>query len=214
MNNYPTTIATGRRPLILLLAATLLWVLLIEILALKGVWSDFSQLPPRMLIVFVIPLLTTIYLLNSKTFTRVLQAVPVPLFFYLQSFRILVELLLWYSYRHQLVPVQITLEGSNYDLITGITAPVMGWLMQRYPRMVVLGVCWNLAGLALLANVVITAFLSLPTPFRHFMNEPSTAILVRFPFVILPGLLVPLAYTLHCFSLKQLIGNRQGRKNN
>lgn len=36
------------------------------------------------------------------------------------------------------------------------------------------------------------------------MNEPSNVLLAQFPFILLPGVLVPLAYTLHIFSLRQL----------
>jgi hypothetical protein len=39
------------------------------------------------------------------------------------------------------------------------------------------------------------------------MNEPANTIVAVFPISWLPGLLVPLAYTLHIFSLKQLLGS-------
>lgn len=44
--------------------------------------------------------------------------------------------------------------------------------------------------------------LSMP-PGRVFHNSPDSSLLTRFPFIYLPGLLVPLAYTLHIFSLRQ-----------
>jgi hypothetical protein len=66
------------------------------------------------------------------------------------------------------------------------------------------GSVWNAAGIVILANVVIHAQLALPTPFRAFVTEPSTAFLATFPYVWLPGFLVPFAFWLHAGSLVQL----------
>jgi hypothetical protein len=65
-------------------------------------------------------------------------------------------------------------------------------------------IVWNVMGLLLLVNIVTIALLSMPTPFQYFHNEPMNTIVLKFPFVFLPGLLVPLAYGLHFLSLRQL----------
>jgi len=57
----------------------------------------------------------------------------------------------------------------------------------------------------LLLNILVIAVLSMPTPFRYFQNEPSNTLVAQFPFILLPGILVPIAYTLHIFSLRQLL---------
>ena len=62
---------------------------------------------------------------------------------------------------------------------------------------------YNIAGLVLLVNIVAVSALSLPTPLRAFHNEPDSSLITTFPFIYLPGLLVPLAYTLHILSLRQ-----------
>jgi hypothetical protein len=36
------------------------------------------------------------------------------------------------------------------------------------------------------------------------MNEPANLLVTKFPFILLPGMLVPLAYGLHFLSLRQL----------
>jgi hypothetical protein len=50
--------------------------------------------------------------------------------------------------------------------------------------------------------------LSMPTSLRYFMNEPSNTIVAQFPFILLPGVLVPIAYTMHIFSLRQLLSKK------
>jgi hypothetical protein len=63
--------------------------------------------------------------------------------------------------------------------------------------------------LLLLLNILVIAVLSMPSPFRYFLNEPSNVIVAQFPYILLPGVLVPLAYSLHIFSLRQLLTRKQ-----
>jgi hypothetical protein len=102
-----------------------------------------------------------------------------------------------------LLPIQGTFEGRNFDILVGLTAPLLVFLINRYSLSKNWIIIWNIGGLILLFNIVGVALLSLPTPFRKFMNEPSTTIVATFPYILLPGLLVPLAYGLHFLSLRQ-----------
>jgi hypothetical protein len=61
----------------------------------------------------------------------------------------------------------------------------------------------------LLLNILVIAVLSMPTPFRYFQNEPANTLVAKFPFVLLPGILVPIAYTMHIFSLRQLLARER-----
>jgi len=63
---------------------------------------------------------------------------------------------------------------------------------------------WNIACLGLLINIVTVAILSMPVPFQYFFNEPVNTAVAKFPYAFLPAFLVPLAYMLHFFSLRQL----------
>ena len=122
-----------------------------------------------------------------------------------QVFRIAVELVLYIGFLKQLLPEQMTFSGLNFDIITGIIAMPVGYfcfVKKKWPSRV--AVFFNIVGLGLLVNVLIVALLSMPFPFRYFMNEPSTAVVGTFPFIYLPAVLVVLAYSLHIFSLRQL----------
>ena len=187
----------------------IIWAVTLAGLSLSGFLSEFSMFPPRMFIVLVIPLFTIIFLTFSKTLTVILAGIPPAWIIYIQSFRIVVEVLLWILFLDNFLPIQMTFEGRNWDILVGITAPVIGYLCfygGRYRRN--LGIIWNILGLLLLLNIVIIAVLSMPTPARVFTNEPANTIVATFPFVLLPGVLVPVAYTMHIFSLKQLLGNK------
>jgi uncharacterized membrane protein len=124
----------------------------------------------------------------------------------MQSFRIAVELLLLMAFVNGRIPVQMTFEGRNFDILTGILALPAGYLLvnrKMYaPR---LAVAFNVLGLLLLTNILVIAVLSMPTPIRYFMNEPANTLVAQFPFILLPGVLVPIAYTMSIFSLRQLL---------
>jgi uncharacterized membrane protein len=124
----------------------------------------------------------------------------------MQSFRIAVELLLLMAFVNGRIPVQMTFEGRNFDILTGILALPVGYLLVKRkmyaPR---LAVAFNVLGLLLLTNILVIALLSMPTPIRYFMNEPANTLVAQFPFILLPGVLVPIAYTMSIFSLRQLL---------
>lgn len=120
----------------------------------------------------------------------------------LQVFRVFVEIILWLLFIQNLIPVQMTFEGFNWDVLTGITSLLAArYLLNSKGGLI----AWNIFGLLLLVNIVTIAILSMPTPLRVFDNEPANRIVTIFPFIYLPTLLVPMAYILHFLSLRKLL---------
>ena len=191
-----------RRILINTLVIVVLWVVLIGALATKGFFSDFSKRPPRPALAILLPLPFVIWVAFSKKGSVLLQNIPPFGIIGMQVFRILVELLIWRAFLAGLLPVQMSFEGYNFDIWSGILAIPAAIVLKRKWNPAV-SLIYNIAGLILLINILTIAVLSMPGPLRHFMNEPSNAIVARFPFIYLPGILVVIAYSLHIFSLRQ-----------
>jgi hypothetical protein len=61
--------------------------------------------------------------------------------------------------------------------------------------------------LIFLANIVITAVLSAPTPFQVLSFEQANMGVFKFPLTLLPGLIVPLVLLSHLLSIKKLKQN-------
>ncbi|HEV8515428.1 MAG TPA: hypothetical protein VGQ59_19225 [Cyclobacteriaceae bacterium] len=180
------------------------WTLFVSIWSLSGRMINFSIFPFNMAPVLAIPFIAIIAFTFSKSGREILVHIPTENIIRLQAFRFFVELLLWALYLENQAPLQMTFEGRNWDVLSGISAPIIAFLIAR-SRLSKIGVIiWNIACLALLVNIVAIAILSMPTPLRTFMNEPSNTIVTLFPVSWLPGLLVPLAYGLHFLSLRQL----------
>lgn len=185
------------------------WLGGLAAVAQSGFLLQFERRPPHLLVVLLPPLLTLLLLSRSARVRHLLRLTPSAWLVGLQSFRVVVEVGLWWLLRAGAAPVQMTFEGRNFDILVGLTAPLV-LLLGRHRRSRWALALWNVAGLALLANIVVVALLSVPGPLRVFLNEPANTIVARFPFVWLPGLLVPLAYWLHVFSLRQLVAGPPG----
>jgi hypothetical protein len=185
------------------------WTVVVSGLSLSGVLSDFSALPPRFTIVLLVPLVTIVLVVRTETVKVLLQHTDPAAIVVLQSFRIAVEVLLWLLFIQNLAPVQMTFEGRNLDVLSGLTALPVAWMASRKQLSPFWLTVWNLACLGLLINIVATAVLSLPTPLRVFMNEPGSVIVTRFPIVWLPALLVPMAYGLQFLSLRQVLVSKK-----
>jgi hypothetical protein len=185
---------------------------LVSVLAIQGFYQDFSAVPPRFAFLVLPPLAALRVLSFSKGLGQLLTYVPPIWLVSLQTFRLFVELLLWVLFVHNLVPVQMTFEGRNWDILVGLTAGFVGYFCLAKRQCPVSVAFWrNIAGLLLVLNMAAVAILSAPTPFRVFMNEPANTIVAYFPIVWLPAVLVPLAFALHFFSLRQL-NTKAGRE--
>lgn len=183
-----------------------IWIGLTSLASLSGFTSDFDSLPPRPALFILIPAVALIFILRSKHTASILQSIPPQYLINIQVFRVPVEILLWLLLLSGVTPIQMTFEGRNFDILVGLTAPLAAYLtFSKGRRNRKLAIAWNIFGLVLLANILIIAVLSMPTPLRMFMNEPANTEVGKFPVIFLPAILVPIAYYFHAFSLKQLL---------
>lgn len=191
------------RQLLVMTTAATAWFAVVGFLANAGFFSNFAALPPRLIFAVVGPAIMLAAIFRSESLKEILATTPVSALIYLQVFRVVVELFLFRAYKTGNIPVQMTFAGRNFDIVAGLTAPIAGWLYQR-TRNRVLATLWNIAGLLLLGNIVFVAILSMPGKFRFFTEGPANTFLTHFPFIYLPAVLVPIAYTAHVLSLRQL----------
>jgi hypothetical protein len=181
------------------------WLGVLAVLAGQGYFLNFTSMPPRLALAGLLPLIVGLLMLPTHGLREFLAATPPERLVYIQSFRILMEIILWALSVQGRAPQLVTFEGRNIDILIGLTAIPVGWMVverRAWPAWV--GTAWNVGGILILANVVIHAQLALPTPYRTFVTEPSTAFLATFPYIWLPGFLVPFAFWLHAASLVQL----------
>ena len=178
-----------------------LWGITISILSYSGFFKDTTSFPPRVLVLFILITSAAIYF-YKKVDTSKINAI------WLHSIHILripVELVLYELFLGGEIPQSMTFTGWNYDIAVGITAvPLIGyWLVSGRPSNQFLRL-WNVFGLIMLGIIVSTAVLSAPTPIQQLaFDQPNVAIL-RFPYTLLPGIVVVLVFVSHILALKYL----------
>ena len=99
----------------------------------------------------------------------------------------------------------MTFEGRNFDILAGLSAPLIAWLAFRNGINSKLLIGWNLVCLLLLINIVTNAILSLRSPIQQFAFDQPNAGLLYFPYIWLPSIVVPLVLFAHVTSLWQLL---------
>ncbi len=189
------------------------WLIIITMLSGMGFYSNFEVLPPRILIFALLPpLLLIISLLFSKEFGRILSFLPPQWLIQIQSFRVLMEVMLWLGFMGFFIPFQMTYVGFNMDIIAGITAIFAGRVFFGKNRFLLPeSIIWNIFGIFLLINIVFIATISTPSPLQIFKNEPVNTFIAKPIFIWIPGFIVPFAIAMHLFSIKQVLILRKNR---
>jgi hypothetical protein len=171
-------------------------------------WLGFSGHRPTMLPLLVGSLGLAIGLGMSTLEKGLAMTLPLSVLVGFQGFRVAVEWLIARAWREGLAPIQMTYHGRNFDIVTGVTAigvaalVATGTLPEHLVRPLVRA--WNLLGIALLANVLIIALLSAPTPLRIFHNEPANVWITQAPWVWLPTVMVVAAALGHVLIERRL----------
>lgn len=180
------------------------WLALTGIAGWFGLVGDFHRVPPPMLGLLLASVVLAAVAAWSASGTRLLAKAGIVWLIGMQAFRILVEMFLDWGHRVDLVPIQMTFEGRNWDIVSGLSAAGVAWLASRKqaPRWLILA--WNCVGVALLLNIVAIAILSVPTPLRRFHNEPANTFIAYFPYIWLPAFLVQLALFGHLLVFRWL----------
>ncbi|MEZ0610059.1 hypothetical protein ACAW74_16190 [Fibrella sp. WM1] len=193
-------LATRRNRLVGLLYPV--WIVVVSGVAYSGFFRITTAFPPRLIFVLLpaIGLVTYLY--------RHLDArnVPTTWLLAIHGLRVPVELGLHELYKQKQIPVFMTFEGWNFDILSGLSALLLlaYCLLTKRELPPRLFRVWNGLGLLLLAIIVLTALLSAPSPLQQLaFDQPNVAIL-SFPFTLLPAVIVPTVLLAHLLALKRL----------
>lgn len=197
--------ASGTRASLRFGIAALAWLAFTGALGASGFLADFASRPPHLLVVFL-PTLAGTVLLGLSRFGTDLSTLPLPALIAFHGFRFPLELVMHRAATDGTMPEQMTFTGSNFDIVTGITALLVAALAARdlAPRWLLLA--WNALGTLLLITILVIAVASLPT-FGLFGRKPEqlNAWVAYFPYVWLPAGLVSGAVLGHVLLWRRLL---------
>jgi hypothetical protein len=187
------------------------WLLLTGFLATTPFYRDAEAMPPRVFLYGVWPavaLIIAYFVFFRVTFVERLSLKHLTL---LHTVRFPVELVLLWLFQAGQVPQLMTFEGWNFDILSGITAPIVYFLAFKGGRTNrTLLIVWNVIALGLLANIVTLAVLSFQGPLQRVAFDQPNVGVTFLPFIWLPAIIVPIVLFAHLASLWQLIFRRNG----
>ncbi len=184
----------------------IIWLAVTGILSFKKVFQDTSTIPPRLMIVIAPAILFIILLLITKSGRRFTDSIDLKKLTLVHIVRVPVEITLFMLSTHKLIPELMTFAGRNFDILSGISAPIVYFVCfkdSRLNRKLLL--IWNFVCLGLLLNIVINALLSAPFPFQQFAFDQPNVVILYFPFTWLPCFIVMIVLYSHLAAIRQLI---------
>ena len=196
------TAAQSRRTALLAVAAAALWMALTWTLANRGVLLAQGPPPPFGIMVAGVLVLAPIVALG-RIGTRIARFVPLWALVAVQSFRLPLEIAMHRLAERGIMPPQMSYSGRNWDILTGASALLVALLLWAGLGGRKLVWVWNVAGLALLLNIVAIAVMSVPT-FQYFGPLRVNVFVMLTPFVWLPAVMVLTALAGHLVILRSL----------
>lgn len=177
------------------------WISYVVLISFTEILDSLSM-PPRAPIFVIIPAFTIVFITTSrKSFQSVLRNTPRHIPVLIQSFRIVVEILIYGAFLEGFFPQRVTFEGLNYDILMGILALPIGFLIYKGLIRRQLILAYNILGLLVLS---LTGFAFISSfYFSDFVGAEGEIALVQVPFILLPGVLLPFAIFYHVVSIRQ-----------
>jgi hypothetical protein len=175
------------------------------VLGLTNFYENENTTPPRFVLLIAPAVLIVVFLFVFPKARNFLATVDMKKLAILHVVRIPVEIVLYVLFLKKTIPITMTFEGRNLDIIAGITAPIIfywGFVKGKIPKWVI--IVWNIFCLALLINIIVIAILSAKTPFQQFGFEQPNIAIAYFPFTWLPSIIVLLVLMAHLSTLWQL----------
>ncbi len=190
------------------------WSVFQAVLAYTGFYQVTDTMPPRFILVLLPVTVFIIYGLFPKQRRRIIARRNTRLSTFLHTIRIPVEIVLLYLYLHHAIPELMTFEGRNFDILAGLTAPIVGFLYWKgwLAKTVLLG--WNVMGVLLVSFILFNGILSAELPFQQFAFDQPNKGITYFPFVLLPATIVPIVMYTHITDILKLRQEIAGSKKN
>ncbi|MDO5981072.1 hypothetical protein [Flavivirga spongiicola] len=187
----------------IVLFGIIIWMIVVSLLGLSGFYRNTEVYPPRFIFLISPGILFVLFIFFTSSGRKFSDSLNLKWLTLLHVVRIPVEIILFYVFLEGLLPDLMTFEGYNFDILSGLSAPIIYYLVFVKKWVGFKGLLlWNSICLGLLLNILIIAILSAQTPFQKLaLNQPNIGV-AYFPFVWLPTVIVPIVLFSHLVSIR------------
>ena len=185
------------------------WIVIQSILGFSEFYLNTNSIPPRFILLLLPPIIFILILFLTEKGKRFIDSIDLKFLTLLHIIRIPVEIILYWLFVYKKIPILMTFEGRNFDIISGLTAPIIfyyGFVNVKFGKKVI--IAWNYLCLVLLLNIVFNSVLSSPFSLQKFAFEQPNVAILYFPFNLLPSLIVPIVLFSHLVVIRRLIKSK------
>ncbi len=175
------------------------------VLGINGYFLKTDATPPRLIALLLPIVVIMVAVFSTKRGRTFVDKLDLKAYTYLHTVRVGVEFVILWLFIGGLMPESMTFEGRNFDIFSGITAPFVayfGFSKKKLSNKAML--VWNIVCLLLVLQVVITGILSIESVFQQMSFDTPNKAILYFPYVWLPGIIVPIVIFGHIISIRQL----------
>jgi hypothetical protein len=180
------------------------WMALTWTLADRGIIADFDRSPPPLFLLLLAVFTISFVIAFTRFGHRFVDGLPLWILVVGQAFRLPLEWLMHRAAEEGVMPPQMSYSGWNFDIVTGITALPVAFLLARgfrHARMA--AIVWNVMGTLLLINILTIAILSTPQVAAFGAGRLNTWV-AHPPYIWLPTMMVVCAITGHLVIFRKL----------
>ncbi|WP_298418245.1 hypothetical protein [uncultured Kordia sp.] len=194
-----------------ILYGCIVWISIVGVLGINGFYQKQGTFPPRFALLLAPTILFILLLFTNKKSRDLMNNFSLKWLTIIHIVRIPVEITLYNVFLAGLIPDLMTFEGYNFDILSGITGPILYYLVFVKKIIGRKGLLlWNIVCLGLLITILTIAVLSAQTPLQQLAFDQPNIGVTYFPFVWLPAIIVPIVLFSHLVSVKQLIVGKKG----
>ncbi|WP_439556624.1 hypothetical protein [Dyadobacter sp.] len=182
------------------------WIALQSCVSASGFYHHTDSTFPRLLIMVVPPVILVTWLFLARSGKALLDRMDLHLLTVIHVVRAPTEVVMYWLFICRVVPAELTFQGGNLDIIAGMTAPAIyyfGVLREKIKWQML--VCWNVLGLGLTISIVFKFIFSAAFLSESLAVHQPNITLLQFPFVFLPGIIVPVIICSHLAAIRLLV---------
>jgi hypothetical protein len=181
------------------------WSAILCVLAFNDFFTDTTSFPPHFALAMVPAILTIVIALLPKNRKRTEAKRNRALGTMMHIIRVPMEIVLYFLFVCGTIPELMTFAGRNFDIIAGLTAPLIAYVILKGKIGRITLLAWNIACLILIVSVLLNGLLSAEFPFQQFAFDQPNRAVMYFPYILLPGIVVPLVVYSHLHDIIVLV---------